>query len=180
MLVIMARMCYTSFMLVSDMTVERLRDAAYALDSSPVDYVSADVPAYRDGIILHPLVQEQKVIGTPFTFHPFKLSVQGFDERTLAFRLVPPSDMIVSTPIVTSENSDFCSHLPRLGYTALRGQVIDNQDGGNLFVLLGEDRNGQVSSELTMPTEESVIRLLMKVAGLVHSKAVTASVIAKK
>lgn len=166
-------------MFVSDTLVERLRDAACALEASPVDYVSADVPAYRDGIILHPLVDARKVIGEPFTFHPFNLSVQEFDERTLAFRLVPPSDLIVTTPIVSENRRDF-SKLPRLGYSALRGRVFDNQGGGNPFVLLGEDINGQASCELTMPSNDSVIRLLMRVTGLVQSKAVTASVIVNK
>lgn len=173
-------------MQVSGLAVERLRHAAEALVLSPVAYVQTSVPTFetttlyphtgREVTVLHPLVAGPQDIVEPFKFHTFNISATACN-RSISFRLAPPSDMKVSSPIVSPENPEMLNNLPKIGYAALRGQIFDFDGGDYRFNLCGEDEYANTTRVLEMPDEVSAQRLGLLIAGQVLAKATMAAVL---
>ncbi len=189
MLVFYFIMCFTILMQISGMAVERLRDAAEALLDSPVDYVQTSVPTFEETFtdaftgynqtILHPLVDGPREITDPYQFHTFNISATE-DNSGISFRLSPQLDLKVSAPILSLENPKMIVNLPRIGYTALRGQIFDSNNNERKFYLIGEDEVGNTSQILDMPDEVSVERISLLIAGQVQAKAIMASILPDK
>lgn len=175
-------------MQVSDESLKRVLQAKQALEESPLDFVTADVPVYERDAVLHPLVAAEGHIGEPFTFSPFHLSVQSTASTIFVIRLWPEAGYTVSTPILkpeASEEEDFYNDLPVVGFRALRAIAVHNSKGANAFALFGEfgektkplglKRRRVKSEALSMPSEAAASRLLHVVSGIVIAKAMTAT-----
>ncbi len=161
-------------MSVDTFSVKLMRNAAEVLEASPVDTVATQVPVFQSGNLLHPVIAPEQTLGAPFTFHPFELAINSVDENTLSMRLVPPSDKLVSAPILFPEQPDFAKGLPVIGFAALQARVHVDEAGEGSFLLFGEDASKAPDHELSMPSTWSETKLIILVSGLVSAKATIA------